>query len=294
MSAIIHTICIISFSMKSNELIKKYEVLYKSGVETAVFLGLANECDFIGCSDEEILMSEAEDGIDYPASVCAYLQTFGVFCNLQDQDYNIGSKYSQFKITRELLSMKSNWTNSKTIKDYLKEQDFSVNFEELNPIPGEYTPKLSEIMNLDKINIFMIELSTNIYHFYDSSTDNPEIFYYILNKGVVSNFVSVTDTYRRSIFHFLCKYAPYGYKYQNQINRDTPKALFDTPCPPEKEWLRFYSEWFQDSTFQKNNELNRLRDAYYMINQKQEKNENRILTLDEFETNFIQFLKTRL
>lgn len=280
--------------MKSNELIKRYQVLYKSGVETVVFLGLAKESDFIGCSDEEILTSETEDGIDYPASVCAYLQTFGVFCNMQDHDYNIGTKFSQFKMTRELISMKRGWTNSKTMKDFLKEQDFRVNLEEFNPIEGEYTPKLSEVMNLDKINIFLVELNTNIYHFYDSSSDNPEIFYYVYNKGVVSNFVSVTDTYRRSIFYLICKYAPYGYKYQNPMNKDTPKKLFDRPCPPEKEWLRFYSEWFQNSTFQKNNELNRLRDEYYIINQEQEEKESRILSLDEFETNFIQFLEKRI
>lgn len=280
--------------MKPKELIERYQVLYKSGIETVIFLGLAKESDFVGCSDEELSISENEDGFDYPASICAYLKTFGVFCNMQDHDYNIGSKFSGFKVTRELISMKRAWTNSRPMKDYLKEQDFRVNFEEFNPIEGEYTPKLSEIINLDKINIFLVEVNTNIYHFYDSSTDNPEIFYYIYNKGVVSNFVSVTDTYRRSIFYLICKYAPYAYKYQDNINRNTPKVLFDKPCPPEKEWLKFYSEWFQNSTFQEDNELNRLRDEYYIINQEQELRENRILTLDEFEANFISFLKTRL
>lgn len=280
--------------MKSKELIEKYQMLYTSGIGAIVFLGLAQTKDFIGSSVEQILASEKEDGLDYPASISAYLQTFGEICNMQDSEFNIGTHYSRFRVTRELISMRKSWTNSKTIKEYLSENDFRVNFEPINPIEGEYTPQLSEVIDINKINIFLVEVENDIYHFYDSSAgDNPEVFYYVRDKGVVSNFISVTDTYRRSIFYLICKYAPYGYKYVNKINRNSPKILFDKKCPPEKEWLNYYSEWFQDADFHKINELNRRRDEYYLINQEQEKKEDRILTLDEFETNFINFIKAR-
>lgn len=280
--------------MERKELIKRYQALYTSGVDAIVFLGLAKVEDFAGSSDEQIIASEKEDGLNYPASICAYLQTFGEICNMQDSEFNIGTRYSRFKVTRELITMKRSWTNSKTIKEYLKENDFRVNFEPINPIEGEYTPRLSEVIDLNNINIFLVEVANDIYHFYDSSaSDNPEIFYYVRGKGVVSNFISVTDTYRRSIFYLIGKYAPYGYKYIERMNKDTPKSLFDRECPPEKEWLHYYSEWFQNASFHKINELNRHRDEYYLINQEQEKKENRILTLDEFETNFINFIKLK-
>lgn len=76
--------------MKPKELIERYQVLYKSGIETVIFLGLAKESDFVGCSDEELSISENEDGFDYPASICAYLKTFGVFCNMQDMIIILG------------------------------------------------------------------------------------------------------------------------------------------------------------------------------------------------------------
>lgn len=279
--------------MKSKELIDKYKVLYKSGIETVIFLDLAKEEDFTGCSDKVILASEKEDGIEYPASICAYLQTFGVICNLQDEAYSVGKRYSRYSITRELLSMRQDWTNSKTIKEYLKEQDFRINFDEYNQIEGEYTPRMSEVMDIAKINIFLVELGTDIYHFYDSSTDNPEVFYYVRPKGVVSNFVSVTDTYRRSIFYLICKYAPYGYVYHKVIDKDTPRKIFNKDCVPEKEWLKHYSKILQDISFQKLQELNQLRDEYYILNQEQEEKEDRILTIDEFETNFLKYVASK-
>lgn len=274
-------------------LIKKYEVLYKSGIDMVVFLNFSKKNHFKGCSNEQIEEWSKENQLEYPPSVWAYLKTFGVFSNIEDNEYNIGSHYSSFSQTKEFILMRPDKRNKMTIKEYIIKNDFRVNYDELydkDKQVGIYTPRLSEIIDLSKINIFLVELNNEIYHFYDSSHENPEVFYYIDGKGVTSNYTTVTNTYRKSIFQFICKYAPYAYENLSEITKDTPFKPFTLDCPEEKLWLKKYTEMLQNIDFRKFSRMNDYRNLFYLLNDKREKEEDRILSLDEFETDFIKFL----
>lgn len=277
----------------SKDVIDKYKAIFENAIDIVVYLGFSERSDFIGCSVEELQALEKAHNTIFPPAVSAYLQTMGVVNRIKGYDFDIARTVSNAKAANELAIRHEPWREGMTVKEYLKSKNFRVNFDNnsLEDNVGIYTPNLSEVVDIDKIFIFYFEAYIQTFRFYDASFENPYIYYFSNNDSIVSNFSSITDTYRRNFFGFICRFAPYGFEFKEKGNKKAPQKLFDKPCEPHRMWMKEYSELLQGADVFKYKTLGDKRNVFYILNQEQEKAENRILTLDEFETNFIAYLK---
>jgi hypothetical protein len=264
----------------------KYDVFFEGMINFIQKTGLSDEYENIGANYSEISSFENEYKIKFPLVFKSYLKYFGKKTHIRMTD-------SVFEMTIPNIAKTIDESNKNRVIEIIDKKNFKVNYDDNYPEEneGEYTPPIKDLIDISNITIFYWDQLRSEFNFFDSSKENPEVFFFVEYSHIISKFYTFTTDVRGILFLAISLNA--NTEFQNiycKARRDNGR-----PSPPPVDCSGI--EWLKDYIYLAKNfpkkfaEIDHFREEYYAINSEMEKRENRILTIDEFEYSFLNYLR---
>lgn len=283
----------------NKNIIDKYDILFSSSIDFTFRVGLYKKQDILGASDNEIkLFCERHNIQKFPAILWSYTRHFGKKANIRYSNRSIAAHtMADFDYAIHQANLKDEWNGNLTLRESLNKSNPLVNYDYNYPIgeEGMYTPPIKSLMNIEDIVFFSYEPFDRSYKFVDGSKENPEIFHLSRSQYVSSLFTSFSNRFRDILFMYIASYAGEDFVEMAIIDG----KLSPVGVPPVidyssgLEFIKEYQEIFKRKDLD-TRKIKSLRQQFYQINNEVEKKENRILSFNEFEENFINFLHKEL
>ena len=285
--------------MIDKEKIGKYDTLFESGVRLVDRIGLCKQESIVTATDDEIYEFGVKHGITFPPAVWSYARYFGLCTPMSSSDYNLANSLRDIDYALHQAGLKNDWLGNKNLKEYIADKNFKVNYDDEIPEDNEgiYTPEINTLMNVNDIIFYSYDPFTRSFKFFDSKQENPVVYEITGYKVVTSIFTSFTNKFRNIIFMFLVNFTPEDFTSScgsfnslknNKVslspnNKDYSSEYF--------ECLSLYKKMFKEHKKINRSKLKYYRDVFYQMNNKLEQEEDRILSIIEFENKFIGFLE---
>lgn len=284
--------------MTNQNIISKYDILFSSSKEFAHRVNLYRREDVEGASDNEIDAFCKHHNIKYPPVLWSYTRYFGKKAIIRGSNNIIGPlSMPDVDYALHQAGLRYEWNGMLNLKELIDKKNFMVNFDYDVPSDndGIYTPEIKSLMNIDDILIFHYEPFRRSFKFIDSSKENSEIFYLTRYYTLTSLFQSFTNRFRDILFMYIASSAGDDFTELGIIDG----KLVPVGEPPvidysnDFEFVKKYQELFKNKNTNRG-KVKVLRDQFYILNDKVEKEENRILSFNEFEKKFLDFLEEKL
>ncbi len=261
----------------------KYDIFFESVKQFAIATEMSQIVELEGASLDEIYEFERTHLIKFPIAFISYLKVFGKNSKFRETDFDFHLTFSDIETALKGVEKQN------PIK-ILEMGDFKVNYDDNENYPhqneGEYRPALKELLNLNDITFYSWDQGRRGFSFFDNTQENPVCFYLMESLYVVSDFYSFTNFVRTVMFNVLISLAS---EYEKLLIRETIKHL--TLNPKKIDWLSRYIRIYIDNKDKNRNDIIECRKEFYKINDEREMLEDRILTIDEFEISFMNFLE---
>ena len=272
--------------MTSKEKISKYDALFQSGVEIVSRVGLCNRKEVVGATDEEINEFSVKHGITLPASVWSYFRWLGQSSQLNNGDYNVSPSLQDYDYALHQANLKEDWlAGGMNLKEYINTKNFKVNYDDEIPEDndGIYTPEINSLMDINDIVFCNYDPFTRTFEFFNSRQENPIVYAITAYKNVTTLFSPFTDRFRNVLFMTFVDLI-------SEKKSSFSSSLANADLSGELEYIKTYKELFQNSNELSRARLKSCREMFCQMNSNHEKEENRVLSISEFENGFINFL----
>lgn len=269
----------------------RYHVFYQNLKDFILSVNLATLSDIDGATEEDIIVFEKKHNISFPPAIRVYLEYFGKKAHIKrfhtapytfdDLEYTMKNVYN---INPKEAIQK---------KGYLSDIDSAYN---------EILVPLTNLISIEDITIIGWEETTTTFTFIDSSATNPILFSLMgyWKEGDLDSSTIETE-YRTFTTHIRLglivaiqgkfyddDYSSYTREndlYYYEEGRSLSSINLDYI-----DWAQVYTKIYKSKPGSRSI-LKSHRRIFYQINQEREKQEDRILSIDEFEWAFIAYLK---
>ncbi|WP_337041757.1 hypothetical protein [Emticicia sp. 17c] len=269
---------------------QKFAKFYNSVKNFVIDTNLSKPDEVVGAEVKTIENLETELGIKLPDFLFSFFECFGeeIIVKGVDQSLNFAIKdfkYANSKATEEnIISILS---DSEGLKDYYGDGSIW---------------HVSDMMNLDNVLILNYSSLGRRYSFIDSTIENPNLLFIYQKKyferaeiDFIGGNVSFTN-YIRTVLFDLVKEEFRKINEGKDVADGNSLQNYESVLSINKlKWAEYYSHFpkNKDLFFYAGKEFRQLRGEFYLLASKKETENDTILTIDEFELSFIDFLKER-
>lgn len=277
-----------------------YLDFYKSAKEYLIKIGKVSEQDFEPVEEFDIVEVENLIGKKMPISLRSFQFFFGKT-----------TKQIPEGLAINLSSLKDAYFKSKNKLSILESKGFNVHTDGKKKINGKvvqiddtvYGVNLEVVNMLELLNIddfFFLSIKENT-TFISSKEDDPIIHFFIGTSTLTSSMNCLSTYLRVLLFNQILPklgWNPNNYKDKNgRLKKDL--SSFDREYfwkvssidISNLEWALIYEKIFREG-WEYENLFKEIRREFYQVNEMNEKQNGYVLTVDEFEWKFIEFLKS--
>lgn len=282
--------------MTKKDKINKYDTFFESGAELATRIGLCKRENIIGATDEEINEFCVKHRISLPLCSQSYARFFGHSSQMGESDYNITFSLRDFDYAQHQASLKRDWLEGMNLREYIGTKNFKVNYDDEMPEDndGIYTPEINTLMDTNNIAFYSYDPFSRSFGFFDTQQEDPILYDITAYRVVTSLFLTVTNSFRNSIFMFLINYAAQDFNLHLDCHhsaiQDDSKTNNKIDYSGGFECIKFYQELFKNNQNLNVVQLKYYRDLFYQLNNKFEQETQQVLSVPKFEDKFINFL----
>lgn len=281
--------------MINKEQIDKYDDFFKSAIDFFERIGLCEESRVEGVSDDKISEFCVKNDIILPPVLWSYIRYFGYSNPLKNSDYNMALSLANIDEAIKQADLSQEWLGQKNLREFIESNIFRVNYDDEAPEDndGIYTPEIASLMDINNTLFYLYDPYSRSFKFVDFTQENPIIFSIISYRIITSQFYSFTTTLRDMMFTFVVNFSSFDFAVKNTYNQiyASLPPVKEIDCSGGFECLKIYQTVFKHLSNAKRLELKRLRDIFYVQKDKEEKETGKILLMNEFENEFVIFLK---
>jgi hypothetical protein len=245
----------------------KYNDFYQSIKDLALKLNLSMYNDFEGASEKEISEFENRFKIRFPLSIKSFLKYFGSRIAIKNTDIGLN-------LTLRNIEEATKIAINNNVSEFLIQNEKLVDF-----IDDSIVTNINDFIEVKSIIYISWDDSRSGLTFINSSKENPEIYYLMEYKFFINEMsMSFTNHIRFYIFQAIrTLLKSNNYEIQNVYNLEN------------LAWINIYNKIFQS----KQNgfvDMYNERMKFNLEVSNLEIKENIILSIDEFENKFINYL----
>lgn len=245
-------------------------------------LGLCEEGKIKGCTDSEITAFGKKWSLNISPALWAYLRHLGSENPLQGTAYSLAISLQDIDYAMTEANQQKDWLEGKNLIEFIRYNNFRVNYDDASPEDNEgiYTPDINSLINSNDVLFYNYAPFSRSFSFMDSNEENPILYNMFSYRVLTSQFHTLTTTVRDVLFTFLEKH----------ILSNLSERRIDN-FQPGFESIDIYKELFKSLNNKEKLELRRLRDIFYQIKDREERETGNILSIGEYEADFIKYLE---
>lgn len=177
--------------------------------------------------------------------------------------------------------------NRKTALELIRENNYPVNEDE----EEETHLPILKLIKPENITFFQWDGDRSTFYFFDHTKENPIVFYFAEYARIGTGYGTFTDVIRSILFLAISNNAATEFTKIYTAHKERDR----TPPPPlkcDKQWIMDYIHIYKYKVIDRSL-IGKFRTEYLEQNKQREQIENRILTIDEFESGFLNYLKEK-
>lgn len=266
----------------------KFARFYESVKRFILDTELSRPEEVVGSDIQTIEKLEAELSIKLPDFLFSFFEYFGEEIIVERTDHLLHLTIKDFK--KAFFEAKN-----KNIIERLRDKKGLLDYYE-----NDLVWYMSDMFNLNNILVIISDAFRDKYGFVDTTNENPVLGYIYQNDYFESEEKTFSNFIRHVLFNVI-KYSfeEIDYSIYNDLNnyihrRYIGRQKAALALKSKKViWADYYFNLAKGFSFYDDRKFIDLRNEFYIIISKKEMEMDKILTIDEFELAFIEFLKER-